>query len=172
MKSRVKLAVLKILLLREEFSANELSEAVDLISNGKTEALLAWLTGGRGPESRQTTKSVKRIDKQQSKAVIELSDKEPELYVLLRDLDGLLRKGVLLPRLEDVRRLGGELKKDFEAGKSRKAAVPRLMDVLANEPLDRVRGLAKRLIDGAAHIGGREAEYQKLAAFLIHGRQQ
>lgn len=172
MKSRVKLAVLKILSLREEFSEKELSEAVDLISKGKTKNLLASLTEGRRPVSRKIARNVKRIDEQQSRAVTELRDNEPERYELLYELDCLLRKGVLLPRLEDVRRLGGELKKDFETGKSRKIAVPRLMDVLANEPLDRARGLAKRLLAEAADVGGKDAEYQKLAAFLIHGKQQ
>jgi hypothetical protein len=43
MTTRVKLAVLRILILREEFSAEQLSTAARIISEGEQKTLLALL---------------------------------------------------------------------------------------------------------------------------------
>lgn len=172
MKSRINLAVLKILSLKEEFNERELLEAVQIISEGRTEDLLSWLAESNRPDSKKTSAGARKLVGQQSRAVIELKDKEPERYELLSELDDLLRKCVLLPRLEDIRRFGEDLSKTFEAGKSRKEAIPRLMEILANEPMDRLKGLSRRLLDEVSNMGGKEAEYEKLASFLMHGNRK
>ena len=170
MRPKVKLAVEKIIALREEFNDKDLAEAVSLISSGRTDDLLTWLKIQRRPIAQKRSVPAKPSHSSKSKALIALRDLEPERYELLQEIDDLIRRGALLPRLEDVRRFGLGLKKDFESGKSRKDAVPRVLAVLADEPLDRMRELAKRLVEEALNASRSGDEYQKLAAFLIHGK--
>ncbi len=170
MKARVRLAVLKILLLKEEFSEKELSEAVSIITEKKEEELLKWLAQDNGRRDRKKSASPKRIDEQKSKVVLAIKDSEPERYTILNKMDELMRKGVLLPKMQDFRRVGAEISKNYDAGKYRKEAISRLMEILVKEPMDRLEDLDKKLMDQAENTGQKQDEYQNLAAFLIHGK--
>ncbi|NNG05535.1 MAG: hypothetical protein HKM95_15745 [Inquilinus sp.] len=166
----MKLAVLRIISLQEEFSRYELRRAVDFVSTHRTDDLLAWLAGEGESAPKTARRTAGRPSSNRSLALAELRDGDPERYRLLHEIDGLLRDGSLLPKLEDVRKLGVELDKSFTTGKTRRDAIPRLMELLAGQSLERIRPLVHRIILDAAKDGEKDKEYERLAAFLMHGK--
>jgi len=166
MNSNTRKAILKILLLKEDHTQKELSEAVKFISSNSETDVLKYLAGNK-LSSRSKKSSVKNIEDQTSKAVIELKGKDEEKYQLLKSFDLLVRQGELLPRLDAIKQLGARLDKGFEAGKSRKEGVPRLMRLLVNVPMVELKNIITEVTDES---GKESSEYAELANYLIHGK--
>jgi hypothetical protein len=172
MKNRILQIALKIALLMEEYSEADIVEAVRLLGEkGSSSALFAHLRGCKG--SSKTTldspRKAKRLDAQRSKAVIDLEQKDPEKYRILSESDSLLRQGSVLPRLEDIMRLGEQLSKDFAPKRSRKEAISKLMTLLAQKPIDEIKQIHDSIISSAS-LDKKKSGYQELAQFIITGK--
>jgi hypothetical protein len=168
MKSNTRRAILKILLLGEDFTRQELQEAALFLSNNKTDDIISFLASGGGKTQKQSAPQSASLDKE-SKAVSELKDKDAEKYELLREFESLLNRGELLNRLDSIKKLGGLYNKQFEGGKTRKEAIPRLMAVLAKIPIGDLRVVIKEVVDESGAKGG---DYAALANYLIFGNKE
>lgn len=165
MNSNTRKAILKILLLKEEHTKKELTEAVEFISNNSEIDLFEYLSDNKRNLGIKKTPSKTIVD-QTSKAVVELKDKDYEKYKLLKSFDLLVRKGELLPRMDVIKQLGAKFNKEFEAGKSRKEGIPKLMALLASVPIMELKNIITEITDES---GKESSEYAELANYLIHG---
>lgn len=174
MNNRISQIALRIALIKEESSESEILQAVRLLEEyGTSSALLEYLAGRVISSSNENDKvsrtKNKPIDEQQSRAVIELNGKDPDKYELLSEFDTLIRKGTVLPEVDDIKRLGRKISKDFVAKKSRREAISALMTVMAELPLNEIKDIFSSSLS-AANSDDKENEYQKLARFLIKGK--
>ncbi len=163
---------LRIALLLEEHSERELQAAVKLLrERGSRSVLLDLLSGmneSTPPKSKGQTSSSRPIEETTSLAVLQLREADPEKYRLLSEFDKMVRRGQVLPTLEDLKRFGERISKDFQPRKSRKDTIGHLMATMAERPLKDI----ERLMEFGASFGGAgdTDEYQRLAQFLIKGR--
>lgn len=167
-KSRAKLAAYKILALREEFSEKEISEAITLIDGGTVSSISASVS----IRSRKPGKSQSRnrdMSQTESRVVTDLRGKDDTRYHILREIDLSIRSGSLLPTMEDIRKVGKSIGKDFDAGKSKRDAIPRLMARLVELPVPRLEDFHKAWRNEGGSHPGSHSDYQDLAEFLIGG---
>jgi hypothetical protein len=172
MKNRVSLIALRIAAIKEEFSESEIHEAVKFLEEqGSTSSLLTFLTGSRGESNAKpkSNRKVKSIWEQRSKAVLELEHKDPEKFQVLSEFDLLLRKSGVLPEVDDIKRVGERLSKNFSSRSSRRESISKLMGLLATRPLDEIREVVRNTLS-TARIDEKDSDYQRLAQFLITGK--
>ena len=122
MNSRLSSLTQRITAIKKEFSKREIESAVKLLEKEDSASpLLPYLSnntsGKRRAKSRRTKKS---IQDQRSKAVMRLEHLDPDKYRVLSEFDSLLREGSVLPTVNDIRRLGESLTKDFTTRSSRR----------------------------------------------------
>lgn len=163
---------LRIALLIEEFSERELQEAALLIeARGGRSFLLDYISGSSLQKKRTGSKKTitPRKEVNQSKVLSELKLHEPEKFGLLSEFEAMLRRGAVLPAFEDIKRFGEQLSKKFVPRKSRKESISPLIALIAERSLDEIR----KVIDlGASFDGsGTSDEYQRLAKFLVRGKE-
>lgn len=169
-KSPLALA-LRIALLLEEHSERELQSAVVLLrERGSKSALLDLLLAEREstpPKSKGATNPSRTIEDTTSLAVLQLREIDQDKHRLLSEFDKMVRRGQVLATLEDLKRFGERISKDFQPRKSRKDTIGHLIATMAEKPLTEI----ERLVDFAASFGlaGDTDEYQKLAQFIIKG---
>lgn len=159
------------MLLREKFTEKELSEAMDLVSNNKSTTLIKSLSAPSIKRSAVQRDTTKRNENGLSSAVQELEEKDPKRYALLAEFEKKLRQEAILPTLDDVRKVGISSSKEFQAGKSRKETIPRLMTTFATMPFDMLQEKLGMISDEAHCTSNDDNSYQKLAQFLINGSQ-
>jgi hypothetical protein len=163
---------LRIALLLEEHSERELQSAVKLLrERGSKSSLLDLLSGEREqtpPKSKGPTTPGRPIEETTSLAVLQLREIDQDKYRLLSEFDKMVRRGQVLATLEDLKRFGERISKDFQPRKSRKDTIGHLVATMAERPLTEI----ERLVEFAASFGvaGDTDEYQRLAQFLIKGR--
>jgi hypothetical protein len=169
MSKRVKQAILRIMLLLEDFSPDELREAVSHVAGRRAEDLLAFLnhlSGGVHKARTHGSKSASAAGQGHTHAVAALRHADPDKYQLLAEFEARVRNGEILATLDDFRSIGKLLGKEFQPGKSRKEALGRLMAVLAHMDLDSI-GRVIRL--APADKGRADEAYQRLADRIIRG---
>ncbi len=165
---------LRIALLLEEHSERELQSAVKLLrERGSRSVLLDLLNGEHEPtppKYKGQTSPSRPIEETTSLAVLQLREADPDKYRLLSEFDKMVRRGQVLATLEDLKRFGERISKDFQPRKSRKDTIGRLVATMAERPLRDI----ERLVEFAASFGvaGDTDEYQRLAQFLIKGRSK
>jgi len=172
MNKRTRLAALRIALIEEEFTRQEIREAVRILEGDAVspELLARLLENGDGASgSAGRSRRRRPLHLQQSRPVAALRDSEPDKYALLSQLDRLLREGKILPHVDDIRRLGESLSKGFSSRRSRRDAISKLMGVLAARPLEEIRETFDQLASSSATS---EAGYQELADFIIGGSER
>jgi hypothetical protein len=172
MRSKVSLIALRIAALKEEFSENEIVEAVKFLEQkGSTSALLTYLTGDKRElkTRHNANRKSKPIEDQRSKALIGLEHKDPEKYQVLSEFDLLLRKSSVLPEVEDIKRIGRRLSKEFSTKSSRRESISKLMALLVERPIDDIRELIRSALS-TARVDEKDSDYQRLAQFIITGR--
>jgi hypothetical protein len=76
-----------------------------------------------------------------------------------------------LPELEQITNLGLRLSKDFDSGKSRRAAIPALMSLISARSLDEVKEIAELALS-ISRPADKGDEYQELAHFIMTGRRR
>jgi hypothetical protein len=146
MNKRSRQAALRIRLLVEEFSPQELNEALAFLGGQPEEDLLHFLnriksTTAGGQSSRRVPRGK---GTKPSRALDAIRDTEPEKYQLLRTFEQHLWEGDRLRSLHDVRTFGQMLDKDFDTGKSRHEGIGRLMKKLAEMGLEDLREVIRR----------------------------
>lgn len=170
MRARVKDAVQKVLELREEFSKSELEEALDLIQRHRLLEEEKRQEGRRSSPSAGEAKRVKPLSDSVSKVVMQLEESDPEKYMILSRFDKLVRSGEVLSRMSDIRSTGQAIEKNFEGGKAKREAIPRLMEVLSRLPLEQLDATLMKIMREEEQRGEKGEDYRKLASFLI-GRE-
>lgn len=166
MNAKTRRAVLKLLLLQEEFTKKELGEAVEFLSNNSAGDIFEYLTT-RSKAIKDTKKQQTPFSEQTSQAILNLKDKDTDKYELLRNFDSLLRKGELLSRLDSIKKFGAQFSKEYEAGKSRTEAIPKLMSVLSEIDIAELKSIIRDVVEDS---GKENSEYVELANYLIKGR--
>ena len=168
MSQRPRKAALEIQLLLEEYTSEELAEALVLIGGHKDEDLLSFLA--RSSEPGEVRPRSERKDSARSVAVVleELKTTDPEKHRILSDFEARLRREEVLPTLDDVRVFGKRLKKDYKPAKSRRAASHQLITLLAAMELATLQAaIAKVPLERERSEGA----YGRLAEHLISGAQ-
>lgn len=172
MNNRITQIALKISIIKEEYPEADIFEAVKLLEgHGSSSALLDYLANRKvtngGTRGKTPGRKNKSIDEQRSKAVLELEDKDPAKFQILSEFDVLVRKCTILPELDDIKRLGERLSKDFKPKNSRKEAISKLMTLLAKLPLEEIKEILRLT---RSSNNDRSTEYHDLAQFLITGK--
>jgi len=166
-KDRTRQAALRIALLLEEFSDVELADGVALLGGKTGDDLLSFLTTNSTAVSRRNPeRGVKRRPSQGAHSVAALRSSNPAKFELLRQFESRLRDGTILESLESVRAFGKSIRKDFDAGKSRKDAVSHVIALLAEMETDVVRSI----VDQANVPRSSGGAFQRLADQIIRGR--
>ncbi len=173
MNSNVKQIALKICLIKEEYPEKDIFEAMKLLQKeGINFEILNLLDVSKTSDSiskaNKPGKKSKSINKQRSKAVIELENKEPEKYQLLSRLDSLIRERRILPKLDDIKDFGEQISKDFAPKSSRRDAISKLMTLIANLSTDEIKELMSN-IPPSSVTENHDDDYQELARFIIKG---
>lgn len=174
MNSKIIQAALKILLIKEEYTENEIIEAIKLIGgDGQNSSLIDFFNkeGNRQPQKKELKKGEKKISDQTSKVIVALENSDPKKFSVLSEFELLIKKGILLTKVSDIRTLALKISKDFPEIKSRRDAIPKFIELLANTPLE----ILKNIIEEAAILSKLphdSSEYQELAHFLITGTKQ
>lgn len=166
MKNRVLQIALRVALIKEEFTESEILEAIKLLEEqSSSSALLVYLSDHN--KQTQNLKEPKRKSKpsnrQQTKVVMELESKDPEKFKMLSDFEESLQQRKVLPKLNDVKKLGMQLSKNFVPKKSRQEVIKQLMPLLADKSIEEIEKIVKKSVNN-------ENEYQRLAQFIIDGK--
>jgi hypothetical protein len=172
MNSRALQIAHRIALIKAEFSENDILAAVKMLEEkGTSSAILEYLSGRpiHAAITKEIGRKTKPVAEQRSKAVLDLEHKDPDKFKLLSEFDSLLRKGSVFPHLDDIKRLGERLSKDFTPRNSRREIVAKLMVLLAGRPIDEIKEIVKEALS-SAQLDNKSDEYQELAQFLITGK--
>ncbi len=168
MNSRVRQAMLRILLLTEEFSPEELAEATSLLDD-RGKDVFAFLRQKNSASKRAAPRpaSNARMNKKgETRALQELKLTDGEKYQVLREFESSIREGKVLKTLDDFREFSTILGKDFGAAKSVKDALPHLTAVLARMDLDNMRAAIEK---APTRQGDDENAFRRLANHIISG---
>jgi hypothetical protein len=154
--------------IMEEFSEKDIKEAVaELRSYGKESALLEFLAKQqqeRAP-SGDVDRPKKALSQQHSKLLTEIAGVDQEKFKILSEFDDLLKREKILLRVEDIRELGNRISKNFPKVKSRKEAIPKLLRILSEKPVEELR----QILQGALsqkNVASQTSEYQELANYI------
>lgn len=172
MKNKILLAALRIAAINEEFTEKEILEAVKLLEGqARTSSLLTFLAGREQEvKARQGQgRKAKAIEEQRSKALIDLEYKDREKFQVLSEFDSLVRRSHVLPNVDDIKRLGEQLSKDFSAKGSRREHISKLIALMAEKPLADIRGVVESILSNA-RLNDKDSDYQRLAQFIMTGR--
>ena len=168
MKSKIKQAVLKLMLLQEEFTENELKEAINYINDNKKSPLNNLFNKVPGSNIKKDRSPSKSFDEQESKVIQDIKNSEPEKYRVLSDFDSLIRKGAILTSHDEIKTLASKLSKEFPKTRSRKESVPKLMALFVKLEISNIKSLIEEIIK-TSNSSNNESEYQRLAQFIIQG---
>lgn len=171
MKKRVRQAVLKVMLLQEEFTKSELNEAAVFLSNGEVGDLIECLRDMRTRTGNRNVSTPARDKHPISKAVKQLEDSDPERYSILAEFESMVRSGSMLREPGDIKKLGITASKHFQPGKSRKDSIPRLMEVLAAMPIEEMKDTVRKVTEQSKESAEGESSYGRLAQYIIGGDQ-
>ena len=163
MRSRAKLAALKILALREEFTPQELRRAVS-IAKGHSIPVPSQTRTPRNPPQKRSNPALSEAE---SRVVKNLRSHDPDRYSILSKIDRSMRTGEILPRLADIKHAGSYLEKNFNSGKSRKSAIPRIMAILTTLPVDQAERLYASWKKQARDGRRSETDYDEFVRFLV-----
>jgi hypothetical protein len=173
MKKSQQALVLRIALLMEEYSEKELSHAVKILrAHGWRSEFLDLLAPSRPYElsdGGSKTKPGRQREVKESKVVAELKLTDPSKARLLDVFEQAMRRGEILKTMEELKRFGERVSKNFQARKSRADSISPLIGALAERSLDEIGQAINDVpkFDKGASDGG----YQRLANFLIKGKE-
>jgi hypothetical protein len=172
MKSRTLQIALQIMLIKEQFTENEIFEAVKFLEDqGSSSSLLEYLSGKSVKAERPKRNKSKGLvtDERHSRAVMALVDKDPEKFKILSEFESLMRKKIVLTELNDIRKLAERLSKTFPPIKSREEAISKLINYIVQLPIEDIQRLISEEI-ASKQINSGDSEFQQLAKFIITGK--
>jgi hypothetical protein len=170
MNTRLSSLTRRITAIKRDFSKSEIQSAVKLLEKQDSASpLLPYLSNARKAKRHVKPRSTRKpIQDQRSRAVIRLEHKDREKYRLLSELDSLLRAGTVLPRVNDIKRLGESLTKDFTARSSRRESISKLMEILSTRSLHEI-GRVVEVVLRNDKLDTRKSDYERLSDFIITG---
>lgn len=174
MKPKIRLAVLKVLALQAEFTPSELEEAYKFIEGSPLKNILGL------DKSRRQNVSVKAARSSESKKdAVRSSASEAVLervrrddvgrYNLLDALEKKLRNSGLDLRLDSLRKIAFSIDKSIDLGKSKKEAIPKLLELLARVPLDDAERVVHQIYNEQKNSDSSSNKYFKLASYIVEG---
>ncbi len=171
MNNRLSALTRRITAIKKEYSKREIQMAVRLLEQqGSSSELSGHLVNRvKGPTRRAKPRKKKPIQEQRSKAVIRLQHEDPDKYRVLSEFDSLLRKGAVLPKVTDIKRLGESLTKEFNSRSSRRDSISKLMEILAAKSLREITTTVDTVLSNDESDTGK-SDYQRLADFIITGK--
>jgi hypothetical protein len=166
MNNRSRQAMLRILLLLQEFSAEELDEAIKHLGGMDKEGLLAFIDR-LCVDVRAQPQPARKIRRPAGIHRLEaLEQTDPEKYALLSRLKEEINQGRVLRTLDDIRSLGKSLSKSFQPGKSHREAAGRLIALLSEGDVPFIRNAISVLPRGEQSS---DKGYERLAEGLMRG---
>ena len=173
MNRRPRKAALGIQLLLEEYTAEELAEALGLVGGQKGEDLVTYLARTIPPPSQRRPAPSRNgrsgfSAKGETRALQELKNSDPDKYRMLSEFECRIREGTILPTLDDFREFRTVLGKGYKPAKSRKLALGQLMALLAQMDLAAIQAAIAKAPTGQARS---EDAYGRLADHIISGSQ-
>lgn len=169
MNKRVLQIALKISLIEEEFSQQEIADAIKLLEKcNSSEVLLEYLAKSRreSASSNKETRSKNQSDDQElSKILKNLEHENPKKYKILSTFLNLVRRKKILPALTDIEDLGKILDENFTSSNSRPEGIKKLIAVMTKRPIEEVEVITNKITSGMSLDGS----YQDLAKFIIKG---
>ena len=180
MRSSAHAIALRIALILEEASPDELGEAIDILRRcGNGSDLLKYLAAAsKGhpvkPQRKapSSTKAAKPIDQMTSKAVLDLEETDPKKHQVLAEFDRLVRQGKVLATNEALRKFGERISKEFRSRKVLKDNISAVMATLAPMPQNDMERHIKVALDSSPRREADEYQYQNLANYLMHGHRE
>lgn len=125
-----------------------------------------------GKQKKSNPRKEKPFSEGVSRSVLELQSEEPEKFEVLSRFDRLVRKREILKDVRSLREFGQSLDKSFDAGKSRKDAVPRIAQLLKDMPLYRLTPVIESTLEKEQRKDESDNDYQQLANFLMSKRRR
>jgi len=164
MSDRIRKAALWLALLREEFSAAELTAATALLDRVSDPLRV----GGEVPKPRATSSALRGMSgtKRPSKLLEGIREVDPKKYETLIQLEAVLKSGSVLPTVREIGSIGMRFDKTFTPGKSRRDAVSRLLRLLITRDTAELAAFAEQLETGTQERDAPDG-YLKLARFII-----
>lgn len=167
MNKRVLQIALRISLLEEEFSQQEIADAVKLLEKcNSSEVLLKYLAKGRrenAPSHKETRRKNQSDEQELLKVLKSLEHKSPKKYKILLTFLNLDRRKKILPTLKDIEDLGKSLDESFTSSNSRQEGIKKLIAVMIERPVEEVEVITNKITSGISLDGS----YQDLAEFII-----
>jgi hypothetical protein len=169
-KQRSRQAMLRILLLLEEFSREELREAAALVKNPKVHELYELIGVDRVSSKGSSHSKALEMTRGETVALKEIRMTDPEKYATLRAFENSIREGKVLRTLDQFRSLGTLLGKDFDPGKSRKEAISHLISFLVSKDINYIKTIISKA-PAKSEVPNGEGSFRRLANQLISGSQ-
>lgn len=171
MKQRTKLAVVRILSLHTEFSDEEINDAISFIE--KNDLAKIFNFSNIGPKKITPSGFTQRPAQQKkpSRALLEIKEIDPGKFEFLSLFDQKIRDGVILSKLDEIRRVGTSIDKSFDAGKSLKDAIPKLIALLSRLSITEMHKVVENILAESSTVGRQDDSYNELATFLIRGKK-
>lgn len=164
---------LRIAQIIEENSDRDIQAAVELLESRGIRAPLLDFLAHRA--SRAANKYLRKGSGSLSRGASSvtplraLQESDPDKFRILKEFDRMLRRGQALTTLEDLKRFGERISKDFKPRKSRKDSIPALIALLAERPTPDLEALIRFAMSFGVRADA--DEYQRLSRFLIKGRE-
>jgi len=172
-KPKIRLAVLKVLALQAEFTSSELDEAYKFIEGSQLKNILGLEKSGRRNVSVRAKINEPKKDavrSSASEAVLErIKGGDLERYKMLDSLEKNLRTSGVDLRLDVLRRIAFSIDKSIDLGKSKKEAIPKLLDLLARIPLVDVERVIYQISNEQENSASSSNKYFKLASYIVKG---
>lgn len=173
MKPKIKIAVAKVLALHAEFTSAELEEAYRYLYTSAVGQLFG--VGTRMPNTTdvrprgRAVKSAPARSSASSNLLNELQKDDEEKFRILNELETMLRSSGAAISMEDIRGVATSLDKENDVGKSKRDAIPKLLQALSAYPTEDIHDRIKHLIGKKENSGADDDSYVKLAKFLVRG---
>lgn len=170
MKQQVKLAVTRLLGIQAEFTNQEILDAIEYIRENELDKIFdrsSQLARLRRPKDSRNDSRVERSST--PRVIVNLQETAPEKYDLLLEIDKGIRSGQVLTKIDEIRRLGTSIDKNFDPGKSHKDAVARIFSLLSGLPLPELKAISTEIRTESANRLRNDDAYRNLATFLIKG---
>ena len=169
MTKRERIAALKLAAILEEFTAQEIANAAEMLTESDSvpeslEHLLRGVVHKRKPRSssHQTTGQVRG-----SKAVQRIRESEPQRYEMFAAFEAKLRNSELLDDLNSLRELASDVGIEPTRGARRADIISRLMAKLVELPHDR----SAEIVSAYSSQRRRRDGYMDLANYLYKGNR-
>ena len=169
MNTKVRQAVLRILLLTEDFSPDELNQAASFLAEERTDLLSLLSRGNKFKRSSTSLATGERPESSKhlwTKVARDLRESDPEKYRVLQQFEIDVRCENALKSLDELRHFAASLKKDLLPLKSRNEALLKVLIVLSEMDLGSIQAQLSSL---SINRNQTDSAFRRLANHIILG---